>query len=119
MSFTYIADCTTEKDRHKKFGWAHGILGLGIGIGPWIGYVLRNSPTWLFNTAAFVSLLAIIWTIILLPESHSEQYRDSAALGLKNWRARNCSFVRDVFNDRFVTMTALVVGFAFLRYSKY
>ncbi|MFC1624867.1 MFS transporter [Patescibacteria group bacterium] len=66
----YIADVTHKKDRSKAFGLSGMAFGIGFFIGPAIGgYLSKYGIAVPAYTAAGISLLSIMATIILLPET--------------------------------------------------
>ncbi|MCS7464583.1 MFS transporter [Paenibacillus doosanensis] len=72
----YIADVTTEEKRGKGLGMLGAAMSLGFVIGPGIGGFLAElglrTP---FYVSAGVGALAMITSLLLLPESLSEEAR--------------------------------------------
>ncbi|MBA3945647.1 MAG: MFS transporter [Herpetosiphonaceae bacterium] len=73
----YISDVTEEKDRAKAFGLIGAAFGLGFILGPAIGGLLSQGGH--YGRAAFaaaaLSLLSLLLTIFLLPESRTAELR--------------------------------------------
>ncbi|MBN1169020.1 MFS transporter [Candidatus Woesebacteria bacterium] len=66
----YIADVTDEKDRSKAFGLSGVAFGIGFLIGPAIGgYLSKFGIAVPAFVAAGISLLSIIATAVMLPET--------------------------------------------------
>lgn len=70
LTNTYLTDITKGKERAKKLGYFGAIFGLGFFIGPAIGGLLAainySIPSFI---AAGITLISILLTIILLPET--------------------------------------------------
>jgi DHA1 family tetracycline resistance protein-like MFS transporter len=67
----YISDITDEKDRAKAFGLIGAAFGLGFILGPAIGGILSQGNNYQLPAfaAAFISLVSLLLTIFMLPES--------------------------------------------------
>ncbi len=72
--FAYVADITTMEQRAKGNSLISAAMSLGIVIGPGIGGFLTEYGLKVpFLISAIVSLLAVIFSIIVLKESQQEQ----------------------------------------------
>ena len=66
----YISDVSSKKDRSKAFGISGAAFGIGFLIGPALGgYLSRFGFAVPAYTAAGISLLTIILTMLFLPET--------------------------------------------------
>lgn len=66
-----ISDTTEEKDRVKGFGIIGAAFGFGMFIGPAIsGFTVGISPAIPFIIAGIISLIAVLMTWFLLPETN-------------------------------------------------
>lgn len=79
-AMAYIADITPPNERSKGMGLIGAAFGLGFIFGPFIGGVLAkrfefSTPVFL---SAFLSLLALICTFILLNESLTAELKQKA-----------------------------------------
>lgn len=84
---SYIADVTRPEDRPRNMGYFGAALNLGIALGPAIGGLLAHPQIGLvgfrppiFAAAAF-SALSVLWTGLVLRESHVP----GVARALPNW----------------------------------
>ncbi|HKJ81901.1 MAG TPA: MFS transporter [Ignavibacteriaceae bacterium] len=72
--FAYISDVTEPEERAKWFGYIGAASGIGFMVGPafggWLGTISISLP--FFATAGLIAL-AVLVTLIFLPESVSEQ----------------------------------------------
>ncbi len=75
----YISDVTDEKDRAKAFGVIGAAFGLGFILGPAIGGVLSHDDNYHLPAfvAAGISLISLLLTIFMLPESLPEHKRNA------------------------------------------
>lgn len=72
--FAYVADITTMEQRAKGNSLISAAMSLGIVIGPGIGGFLTNYGLKMpFLISAIVSLVAVIFSIVVLKESQQEQ----------------------------------------------
>lgn len=72
--FAYVADITTMEQRAKGNSLISAAMSLGIVIGPGIGGFLTDYGLKMpFLISAIVSLVAVIFSIIVLKESQQEQ----------------------------------------------
>jgi DHA1 family tetracycline resistance protein-like MFS transporter len=69
----YIADITTKENRSKGMGMIGAAFGLGFVFGPLFGGLLSKFGYMVtgFSSAGF-STLALLFTLFLLPESHTQ-----------------------------------------------
>lgn len=79
-AFAYATDVTSTKDRAKGLGIVASAFGVGFAIGPALGGFLgtidgQASLFWPGIASAALSLLALLGTIFLLPESLPENLR--------------------------------------------
>lgn len=71
----YVADLVEPKERSRAFGMISATFGAGMVFGPLIGGFLSNTKygfTSAFLAAAFLQLVTLLLTILLLPESRSK-----------------------------------------------
>ncbi len=69
-----ISDTTEPKDRARGFGLIGASFGFGFVFGPAISaFTLRFGEAVPFLIAAFVSLVAVIFTILFLPETNTHE----------------------------------------------
>ncbi len=74
--FAYIADITEPHERGQWYGYLGGAIGVGFMIGPAIGGLLGTASTTLpFFVTAGITLLSVILTAALLPESLAPEKR--------------------------------------------
>jgi DHA1 family tetracycline resistance protein-like MFS transporter len=70
ISQAYLSDISSKKDRSKAFGIAGAAFGFGFLVGPGIGgYLAQFSYSLPSFLAAGVSLLTVLMTLVLLPET--------------------------------------------------
>lgn len=70
----YVADTTTESDRGKGMSWISAAMTSGIVIGPGIGGLLAGYGLHIpFYFAAAASALAMLASILILPETRSPE----------------------------------------------
>jgi DHA1 family tetracycline resistance protein-like MFS transporter len=74
----YISDITDEQDRAKAYGLIGAAFGLGFILGPAIGGFLSQGANYHIPAfaAAAMSLLSLLLTIFVLPESLSPERRN-------------------------------------------
>lgn len=66
-----ISDTTEEKDRVKGFGIIGASFGFGLFVGPAIsGFTVAISPAIPFIIAGIISIIAVLLTYFLLPETN-------------------------------------------------
>ena len=83
-AFAYVADITGPEDRAKGMGIVGAAFGLGFIAGPAIGGILGGADPAQADfqspalAAAALSTVALVMTMVLLPESLSEEIRSRA-----------------------------------------
>ncbi len=83
----YIADITTEENRSKGMAIIGIAFGVGFVLGPAIGgliFQFGNQQTFPALIAGLFSFIALLLTIILLPEPHIRRPTTSVMVQLKN-----------------------------------
>lgn len=75
----YISDVAEEKDRAKAYGLIGAAFGLGFILGPAIGGVLSQGGNYALPAyvAAAISLVSLLLTIFVLPESLPPEKRNA------------------------------------------
>jgi MFS transporter, DHA1 family, tetracycline resistance protein len=75
----YISDVVEEKDRAKAYGLIGAAFGLGFILGPAIGGILSQGENYHIPAfaAAAISLLSLLLTIFMLPESLTPEKRNT------------------------------------------
>jgi DHA1 family multidrug resistance protein-like MFS transporter len=69
-ALAYVGDSTTEEDRGGGMGFLGAAMALGIIVGPGVGgWLAGDSLSIPFFIAAGMSLLALVFILVLLPES--------------------------------------------------
>ncbi len=69
-SMAYVSDVTSDEDRAKGIGMLGSAMGLGVIIGPGLGGVLGSENIQFpFFISAFLSLVAAILVLMIVPES--------------------------------------------------
>jgi DHA1 family multidrug resistance protein-like MFS transporter len=112
--FAYVADITTMEQRAKGNSLISAAMSLGIVIGPGIGGFLTEYGLKVpFLISAIVSLVAVIFSIIVLKESQQEQaegiHYDDESMGKK--------LVRSVKMPYFIPLViTLVMSFGLMAY---
>lgn len=112
--FAYVADITTMEQRAKGNSLVSAAMSLGIVIGPGIGGFLTDYGLKMpFLISAIVSLVAVIFSIIVLEESQTEKaegiHYDNESMARK--------MVRSVKMPYFVPLViALVMSFGLMAY---
>lgn len=75
----YAADVTSEEERAKGMGFINAAITTGFIIGPGIGgYIAEFGIRVPFYSAAVAGAIAAVITLLVLPESRSEQQRADA-----------------------------------------
>ncbi|HEX6290623.1 MAG TPA: MFS transporter [Herpetosiphonaceae bacterium] len=76
----YISDVVEEKDRARAYGLIGAAFGLGFILGPAIGGILSSGDHYQIPAfvAAAISLLSLLLTIFMLPESLPREKRNVA-----------------------------------------
>ncbi|MEW9053874.1 MAG: MFS transporter [Neobacillus sp.] len=114
--FAYIADITTFDQRAKGNSLVSASMSLGIVVGPGIGGFLADfGLKFPFLISALVSLVAVIFSIILLKESDINQAGKAAAMAEDESMARKIA--RSVKMPYFVPLIiTLVMSFGLIAY---
>lgn len=75
----YISDVVEEKDRAKAYGLIGAAFGLGFIMGPALGGILSQGDNYHIPAyvAAAISLLSLILTVVMLPESLPREKRNT------------------------------------------
>lgn len=114
--FAYVADITTMDQRAKGNSLVSAAMSLGIVIGPGVGGFLAEYGLKVpFLVSALVSLVAVIFSVIVLKESMSEQ----ASAAAKNTQEESMAskMVRSVKMPYFVPLIiTLVMSFGLMAY---
>lgn len=77
--FAYIADITTLEQRAKGNSYISAAMSLGIVIGPGVGGFLADYGLKMpFLVSALVSLVSVIFSVVVLKESQSEEATKAA-----------------------------------------
>jgi multidrug resistance protein len=90
----YVTDLVEPKERSRAFGMISATFGAGMIFGPLIGGLLSNSKygfTGAFLAAAFLQLVTLIVTVVLLPESRAAVHPDGVVAS---------SAISQTFHDR-------------------
>lgn len=88
-AMAYIGDSTSEKDRGGGMGIIGASMGVGMVLGPGIaGWMSRFSLSAPFFLAAGLSLLALIFILITLPESLPLDHRTKPGGGISGPQLR-------------------------------
>lgn len=110
VALAVIADSTTEENRAKGFGIIGASFGFGFIFGPAIaGLTVGIFPTLPFLIAAGISILAVILTAVILPETnrHLGQVRGGKIFDFgKMWRTLFDPKVGTTFVITFLYMAA-------------
>jgi DHA1 family tetracycline resistance protein-like MFS transporter len=110
--FAYVSDSTELEERGKWFGYLGGAIGVGFMIGPAIGGFLGSfSITLPFYATAVLTLLSMLFTYFLLPESLKEEKR-SAHLALKS--INTFSHFNEVFAIKKARLLIIMGAFFYL-----
>ena len=82
-AMAYIGDSTTEKDRGGGMGIIGAAMGVGMVLGPGIaGWLASYSLSTPFFLAAGLSLLALVFIFLVLPESLPPEKRTQTGAGI-------------------------------------
>jgi MFS transporter, DHA1 family, multidrug resistance protein len=114
--FAYVADITTFDQRAKGNSLVSASMSLGIVVGPGIGGFLADfGLKFPFLISALVSLVAVIFSIVLLKESDINQAGKAAAMAEDESMARKIA--RSVKMPYFVPLIiTLVMSFGLIAY---
>ncbi|MCL6570238.1 MAG: MFS transporter [Bacillus sp. (in: Bacteria)] len=114
--FAYVADITTLDQRAKGNSLVSASMSLGIVIGPGVGGFLADFGLKIpFLISAIVSLLAVIFSVIVLKESQPE--KSLAAMDRANEESMSRKIVRSVKMPYFIPLViTLVMSFGLMSY---
>lgn len=114
--FAYVADITTMDQRAKGNSFVSAAMSLGIVIGPGIGGFLADFGLKMpFLISAFVSLAAVIFSVIVLKESQTE--KPSVNLEMQKNESMARKMVRSVKMPYFIPLLiTLVMSFGLMAY---
>jgi MFS family permease len=76
LAFAYATDCTAPEHRNKAFGYFHGTLFIGVGLGPMLsGFLMKAAGTIMvaFYLALGCHLYFILFLTLAVPESLSKE----------------------------------------------
>ncbi|HSJ37472.1 MAG TPA: MFS transporter [Planococcus sp. (in: firmicutes)] len=116
--FAYIADITTYDQRAKGTSLVSAAMSLGIVVGPGIGGFLADYSLKLpFLVSAFVSLAAVIFSLVLLKESDAGQEKSEHAIQLAPEESMAQKIMRSTTMPYFIPLIiTLVMSFGLLAY---
>ncbi|MBM6618985.1 MFS transporter [Bacillus suaedaesalsae] len=114
--FAYVADITTMEQRAKGNSFVSASMSLGIVVGPGIGGFLADFGLKMpFLISAIVSLVAVVFSVIVLKESQTKQ--PSAGIDLPKEESMARKLVRSVKMPYFVPLIiTLVMSFGLMAY---
>jgi MFS transporter, DHA1 family, multidrug resistance protein len=114
--FAYVADITTMDQRAKGNSFVSAAMSLGIVIGPGIGGFLADFGLKMpFLISAIVSLVAVIFSVIVLEESQVEQ--PSASLDIPKEESLAKQMVRSIKMPYFIPLIiTLAMSFGLMAY---
>ncbi|KIL59415.1 hypothetical protein M378DRAFT_14842 [Amanita muscaria Koide BX008] len=68
----YISDCTRHGSRSKEFSTIHGIIFIGLSIGPWLAGIIlppdAGSDSFFYISMTLLAI-TVLYTVAVLPES--------------------------------------------------
>jgi DHA1 family multidrug resistance protein-like MFS transporter len=88
-SMAFIGDSTTKEERGGGMGAIGAAAGLGVILGPGLGgWLAGDSLSTPFFIGAALSLVSVLWSALLLPETLPREARAQATgkISLGNWR---------------------------------
>lgn len=110
--FAYVADSTEQDERGKWYGYLGGAIGVGFMIGPAIGGFLGGiSITLPFFVTGMLTLLSMLFTYFLLPESLAVNKR-SVHVSIKSFNT--FSHFKEVFALKKATKLLFMGAFFYL-----
>ena len=78
-AYAYISDSTSEEDRGRGMGYLGAAMGVGMVLGPgFSGLLAENSLSTPFYFGAALSILAMIFVYLILPESLPQEQRSNS-----------------------------------------
>lgn len=116
--FAYIADITTHDQRAKGNSLVSAAMSLGIVVGPGIGGFLADYDMKLpFLVSALVSLVAVIFSVLLLKENDAPAVEQTEAMLLADQESMFRKIGRSVKMPYFIPLIiTLVMSFGLLAY---
>ncbi|OHX52152.1 multidrug transporter [Planococcus salinarum] len=116
--FAYIADITTFDQRAKGTSLVSAAMSLGIVVGPGIGGFLADYSLKLpFLVSAFVSLGAVVFSLILLKDSDAENADAGLALDMTQKESMLSKIASSTNKPYFIPLViTLVMSFGLLAY---
>ncbi|TWT01965.1 MFS transporter [Planomicrobium sp. CPCC 101079] len=116
--FAYIADITTHDQRAKGNSLVSASMSLGIVVGPGIGGFLADYDMKLpFLVSAFVSLVAVLFSVALLKENDAPASEQTEAMLLAEQESMFRKIGRSVSMPYFIPLViTLVMSFGLLAY---
>ncbi|HSJ36734.1 MAG TPA: MFS transporter [Planococcus sp. (in: firmicutes)] len=116
--FAYIADITTFDQRAKGTSLVSAAMSLGIVVGPGIGGFLADYSIKLpFLVSAFVSLGAVVFSLILLKDSDAENADAGLALDMTQKESMLTKIASSTKKQYFIPLViTLVMSFGLLAY---
>lgn len=116
--FAYIADITTPDQRAKGTSLVSAAMSLGIVIGPGIGGFLADYGIKLpFLVSALVSLMAVLFSVILLKESDEKESNPAVVATLPDEESMMEKIGRSTKMPYFIPLViTLVMSFGLLAY---
>jgi DHA1 family multidrug resistance protein-like MFS transporter len=115
--FAYVSDITTFEQRAKGNSLVSAAMSLGIVIGPGIGGFLADFGLKVpFLVSALVSLLAVLFSVLVLKESETKQGSAEKAIHIDN-ESMVKKMVRSVKMPFFIPLIiTLVMSFGLMAY---
>ncbi len=115
--FAYVADITTMEQRAKGNSFVSAAMSLGIVIGPGVGGFLADFGLKMpFLISALVSLVAVIFSVIVLKESKPDQSSE-AMVHIPEDESMARKMVRSVKMPYFIPLIiTLVMSFGLMAY---
>ncbi len=103
VASAYIADISSPEERSKNFGLLGATIGVGWVLGPAFGGLLGTIGLRVpFLTAAVLTFLNLLYGLLIVPESHKPEHRQSFS-----WRRAN-----PIGSLLFLRKNAAVLGLA-------
>ncbi|MDQ0272668.1 MFS transporter [Cytobacillus purgationiresistens] len=114
--FAYVADITTIDQRAKGNSYVSAAMSLGVVVGPGIGGFLAELGLKMpFLISALVSLVAVLFSIIVLKESRTVE--QTAAMAINDEEPMVKKMIRSVKMPYFIPLIiTLVMSFGLMSY---
>ncbi|TYR80016.1 MFS transporter [Priestia megaterium] len=115
--FAYVADITTLDQRAKGNSLVSAAMSLGIVVGPGVGGFLADFGLKVpFLISAIVSLVAVLFSMVLLEESETKE-ASAARAAMKDEESMAKKLVRSVRMPYFIPLViTLVMSFGLMAY---